>query len=123
MKSRNIQPFASEHAEALRQQGARREFVPESSEFHLHSEGKEEEVSDRYQPRPWEDNLFQTGPLKILANALTDASQPIAREVLENIYKFAKEADHSRYEIGEKEMKIIRTQAGSRTDTQNKQCN
>ena len=117
VESRTTQPFASEHAEALRQQGARREFVPESSEFHLHSEGKEEEVSDRYQPRPWEDNLFQTGPLKILANALTDASQPIAREVLENIYKFAKEADHSRYEIGEKEMKIIRTAAGSRTDT------
>ena len=123
LESGNIQPFASEHAEALRQQGAGKEFLPESSEFHLHSDGKEEEVSDRYQTRSWEDNLFQTGPLKILANALTDASQPIAREVLESIYKFAKDADNSRYEIGQKEMKIIRLQAGLRTDTQNKQCN
>ena len=94
-----------------------------TEEFHMHRAGKEEEVSDRYHTHSWEDNLFQTGPLKILANALADSSKPIAREVLDSIYKFSKEADTSRYEIGEKEMKVIRTKAGFRTNTQNKQCN
>ena len=122
-ESRYVTVFDAEHAEALKMQLAGRKIQIGPEEFHMHSEGTEEEVSDRYPSHSWEDNLFQTGPLKILANALADSSKPIAREVFDNIYKFSKDADTSRYEIREKEMKVIRLPAGSRTDTQNKQCN